>query len=306
MPSVAAEAPLVVVVGATATGKTCLATALAAHLEGEMVNADSRQAFRDLAVGVNKPTPVECRGVPCHGLDWRGLGEPFTVADFVERAHRACDEIASRGRVAVVVGGTGLYVRALVDGFDFGGVAPGPEPRGAVQGGSAAVRAGALLRQRAPDLAARVDLRNPRRVARALELADAGARPGRGGRSRPALWVGIRVASDRLRRRIEERTARLVGPAWRQEVDDLLGRGIPEATLAAAAIGYREVLQWRAGEITLDEARARVARRTWRYARAQATWFRREPRIRWLEDDEMVAMLHQAVASLGLTPPGTR
>ncbi len=275
---------MILVVGPTASGKTALAVALAERLGGELVNADSRQMIADLDVGVVKPTPAELRGIPCQGLDWRRLGAPFTAFDFVERARDAICAIAGRGRVPILVGGTGLYLRGLVRGFDFGQL-PASGPRGGHSPGAGSASPGELARL-APEVAARTDLRNPRRVERALELVRAGAAPRELGEPWPAVWIGRRLSPAALRARIDRRTEWLLGPRLHAEVDRVLAAGVAPDVLADAAIGYAEALAWRAGTIGREEAVARVALRTWRYARRQRTWLRREPGVGWVGDDD--------------------
>lgn len=285
MRSVTREPRLVTVVGATAAGKTRLAVQMAHHLDGELVNADSRQAIRELGVGVCKPTAAELEGVPCHGLDWRRLGDRFTAADFVDRARPILESIWARGRTPLVVGGTGLYVRALVGGFDFGRA---PTPVGAgPQGGAEDVE---WLRTQAPDLAATVDLRNPRRVARAVVLATTGRRAA----AAPNPWVTVQVGCGpergELRRRIELRSRELVGEKLALEIDALRQRGYSDQVIAAAAIGYREAMDWMSGVLGREAAGDLVGRRTWKYARQQLTWWRREVGITWVDTGDDLAV----------------
>ncbi len=282
--TVTARPAVVAVVGPTATGKTRLAVALAERLDGELVNGDSRQAIAELRVGVAKPEGLELRGIPCHGLDWRHLGEPFTAHDFVIRAEAALQGVAERGRVPILVGGTGLYLRALLRGYDFGGVPP-REDRGAAADGPPVEALAAELERLAPARAIRTDLRNSRRVVRALELARAGADAGRLRHPWPAVWLGRALSAAALRQRIERRSEWLVGPALLAEVATLLASGVAPGVRADVAIGYREAIDWRDGRCGREEAVARVAQRTWRYARRQRTWFRSEPQVQWVGDD---------------------
>lgn len=276
--------------GPTASGKTDLAVAMAGALSGELVNADSRQAIEELAVGVGKPTPDELRGIVCHGLDWAHLGQAFSAAAYRNLASCVIHEILGRQRTPLIVGGTGLYVRALLGGFDFGGVAPqtqraktAPQDR---EGDSVLVLAAARdLQLLDASRAAQVDFRNPRRVVRAAELSRAGARPGQ---SRPG-WLSrklaCQVSSARLRERIEARSERMVAEPFAAEVAALLAQGYSPQLLARSAIGYAEVVDWLAGRCPRQEAAERVASRTWRYARAQMTWLRTEPDLVWVDAD---------------------
>lgn len=264
---------LLAVVGPTASGKTGLAVGLAEAVGGELINADSRQAIAELAVGVCKPSTAELRGIRCHGLDWRQLGQPYNAAIFAERARETIEAIWAVGRVPILVGGTGLYLRGLLRGFDFGRL-----PAPAAPAGDAA----ALLTHLDPGAGERVDLRNPRRAERALALALAGRRAAAHSPGWGALQLGVQVERAELRRRISIRADRIVGPALAEEVGRLRGEGWADELLASSAIGYREALLWLDGHIPRDEAVARLAARTWRYARAQMTWWAREPEVSWV------------------------
>ncbi|HUY08829.1 MAG TPA: tRNA (adenosine(37)-N6)-dimethylallyltransferase MiaA [Candidatus Dormibacteraeota bacterium] len=295
---------VVAVMGPTASGKTWSAVALARALDGELVNADSRQAIAELSVGVCKPTSEDLQGVPCHGLDWGHLGRRFTVVDYVPMARTAVEAIAGRGRVAVVVGGTGLYLRSLLQGFDFGGLRPGPGcavmATPATSDDDLSAHPLAELRDLDPERASTVDAKNPRRVARALELARRGARPGQlspGWRSRK---LALRVDAGRLRARIEARSERLVGDGLALEVESLLRHGYSAPVLAGCAIGYAEVLDWLSGRCQRVEAVERVVLRTWRYARAQMTWLRSEVDLVWIDADASPdEVLGQCLAAVG-------
>jgi tRNA dimethylallyltransferase len=292
------------VMGPTASGKTRLAVALAKALDGELINGDSRQSVAELSVGVCKPTSSELQGVPCHGLNWSHLGRPFTVAEYVVQANRALTEIAGRGRLPLVVGGTGLYIRALLGGFDFGGVAPSPERTSSTTVLAASDPDPAAqridLQELAPERAAAVDMSNPRRVARALELARAGARPGQRNRLWGSQRLACRLDPRPLRARIEHRSEQLMGAALADEVQALLEAGFSEQVLSRCAIGYAEALDWMAGRCRREEAVQRVSHRTWRYARAQMTWLRSEPDLLWVEAEAGPAdMLAQSLVAIG-------
>jgi len=275
--------------GPTASGKTRLAVSLARELDGELVNADSRQSLAELAVGVCKPTAEELQGIPCHGLGWSQLGVPFSVAHFRELAGEIMTEIWARGRVPIVVGGTGLYIRALLSGFDFGGVAPDRARQHSIgsraNAGAVAVTATRALSQLDPERAQRVDLRNPRRVIRAAELARAGVRAGRVQPGWLAQKLACRVGPTELRRRIAIRSDLLMAEPLTIEVQRLLHEGFSPSLLTRSAIGYAEAVDWLAGRCTRQQAVERLISRTWRYARAQMTWLRREPDLTWVDGE---------------------
>ncbi|MFZ0996299.1 MAG: tRNA (adenosine(37)-N6)-dimethylallyltransferase MiaA [Candidatus Dormiibacterota bacterium] len=285
------------VMGPTASGKTRLAVGLAMKIQGDLVNADSRQSIAELAIGVCKPTPAELQGIPCHGLGWSQLGEPFSAAVFRKRAIAVMAEIWGHGRIPVLVGGTGLYVRALLGGFDFGGVGPDPERQRSIPSGKqeAAMAASATrsLAQIDPHRAGKVDLRNPRRVVRAAELARAGAMPGRESPGWVTQKFACRVSPGQLRERIAIRSDQLLAEPLAQEVEKLVRGGFSPDLLARSAIGYAEAVDWLAGRCTRQQAVERVTSRTWRYARAQMTWLRSEPGLTWVDaeasPEEMVS-----------------
>jgi tRNA dimethylallyltransferase len=289
--------PLLVIVGPTCTGKTALAVAAAQALApAEILNADSRQVRRGLRVGTCTPTADELQGVRCDLLDLCDPGEPFTVADWLIAARLCLDRLDGSGSRAVVSGGTGLYVAALVDGFDLAGAAPDPARR-ADRTESASTPEGlevlvAELRDRDPEGTAAIDRRNPRRVIRALELLDA-----RGGSlrtaqrrvaPRDAVMIGLDVARPVHADWIAQRTAAMFdggGFTIQDEVRSLLQRGLARTVIARCGIGYAEALDLIDGRLDVEAAVRATAQRTLRYARAQRTWFRRDKRITWLRPD---------------------
>jgi len=283
--------PLLAVVGPTATGKTPLAVAVAERLGGaELLNADSRQVIRGLHVATCTPTAEELRGVPLHLVALHDPGEPFSVAEWLGHARAALQDVESRGAQPILAGGTGLYVSALVDGLDLAAVPPDPETR-AARAAQPLEELAAELRRRDPQAAETTDLRNPRRVIRALEILDARGAPLHRARSRgggvAATLVGLDAPRD-LHDALIERRARTMFEtgALLDEVHSALGRGVSRGALDSAGIGYREALAVIDGQVTTEEAVARTAQRTRRYARAQRTWFRKDRRIRWLARGE--------------------
>lgn len=301
--------PLIAVVGPTCTGKTRLAVALARRLwPAELLNADSRQLRRGLAAGTCAPTPEELGGVPCHLVDLADPGQDFTVADWLAAALEVLDEMGTRAARPILVGGTGLYVTALVDGYDFGGVAPDPAMRAERTriAGTAAGRdrLAAELTGRDPAAASAVDLRNPRRVIRALEILDArGAlRDARGSAPRPAVIVGLDVPRELHETWVRQRCAAMFrGGAILDETRRALAGGHSAADLGGCGIGYAEALAVLDRTLSLDDAVAATTRRTLRYARAQRTYLRRDRRITWLDGSgsppELLAAAMDAVAT---------
>lgn len=275
---------LAAIVGPTGSGKTDLSLAVAKRMPLEILVADSRQVYRGMDIGTAKPDAAARAAVPHHLVDLVEPGEPFSVAGWAAEAHRVAGEVAGRGHLPLLVGGSGLYLAAMVDGYAFG-PAPRPDVRARLR---AELEDGGLeplverLRTRDPATAARIDLRNPRRVERALErLTTEG-----GGVPTPPLrrvrLVGIERPTTVLNRRIDERAAWLFGHGLLEEVRALLEAGHDPHRAPLTGHGYEEAARYLAGEWSLEESVATTARRTRQYAKRQRTWFRRDPRIVWL------------------------
>ncbi|MGD1054420.1 MAG: tRNA (adenosine(37)-N6)-dimethylallyltransferase MiaA [Candidatus Dormibacteria bacterium] len=283
--------PVVAVVGPTATGKTAFAVRLAERLgRAELLNADSRQMLRGLRVGTNTPGPEELAGVPCHLLGITEPGCPFSVADWLAAARDCLAALDVRGVRPIVVGGTGLYVRALLDGLDLDGSPPDPVRRAALNARASSpeglAELAADLRQRDPEGAAGIDLRNPRRVVRGLEIVEARgslAGRGRGGTTRPSVRIGVDAAPDVHREWIAERAGRMMAGGLLEETAAALARGVTSEALDGSGIGYREALAVLDGRLSAAEAITEIARRTVRYAKAQRTWFRADRGVVWLQ-----------------------
>ncbi len=284
---------VVVVVGPTAVGKSALAEELALRLGGEIVSADSMQVYRGMDIGTAK-TPVDQRRVAHHCLDLVDPGEPFSAALYQTEARAAIDDIAARGLVPIVCGGTGLYVRAAVDDFVF---APGEQSGNAVRERYEALllEAGApaiheLLSSRDPQSAALIHPGNTRRVVRALEMCDEGisyARQQEGFSERTSIYdtrfIGLNMERAVLYARIDDRVRRMVDSGLLDEVEELISAGLREALTASQAIGYKEFVPVLAGEIDVETAIEEVSRASRRYAKRQLTWFRADPRVRWID-----------------------
>ncbi len=285
--------PLIVIAGATATGKTALAIELAEAIAAggrpaEIISADSRQVFRGLDIGTAKATAEDRARVPHHGLDLVDPDEPFSVADFVTHAGGVLADLAARDGVAILAGGTGLYLRAVARGLDTDALPSDPAVRAAIEADLAAEGLAALaerLETLAPSLAASVDLRNPRRVVRALEIAEIqgdAPRPPARGYAGPVTWVGLTIEAGEHRRRLALRAHAQFDAGLIDEADALRARFDP--TLPAfSAIGYREAWAVVDGELTRDAAIELDAHRNVAFAKRQRTWFRSEPDITWLD-----------------------
>jgi tRNA dimethylallyltransferase len=276
-------------VGPTASGKTGAAIALAEALDAEVVSVDSTTIYRGMDIGGAKPTLADRRRVPHHLVDVAEPDEAFTVAEYQRLARTAIQDIRSRGRRALLVGGSGLYFRAIVDDLAFPPTDAGT--RSTLEDEAALVGAGRLHRRLEaldPAAARRIDPDNVRRTIRALEVP---ALTGRPFSSFSDAWgvyppdrvraAGVELPRDVLAKRIEARVRGQLAAGFVEEVRGLLGRGLGRSPSARQAIGYAEVSRFLAGETTLDEAVAATVKRTKALARRQMAWFRRDPRIRW-------------------------
>ncbi len=288
-----AAPPLLVIAGATATGKTGLSVRLADALRAdgivaEIVSADSRQVYRGLDIGTAKVEPGDRVRIPHHGLDLVEPDEPFSVADYVDHARSALAGIAERGGLAILVGGTGLYLRAVAGGLPTEALPSDPAIRAALEDELARDGVAVLatrLTALAPSRAAAIDLRNPRRVVRALEIATIQGDvplPAPRGYPGPVAWIGLGVDPSTQRDWIATRARGQFAAGLIDEARRLRERfdpGLP----AFSAIGYREAWDVLDGRLTLDEAIDLDIRRNVGFARRQRTWFRSEPAIAWLD-----------------------
>ncbi len=284
---------LVVICGPTAVGKSAAAVELARRIGGEIVCADSRTLYRGMDIGTAKPTPEQRRQVPHHLLDVADPDQTVTLAVYRTLALEALDAIRRRGRVPLLVGGTGLYIRAVVDGFAIPPVPPDPALRARLEEEERA-QPGVLharLRQVDPRAAARIHPRNVRRLVRALEVYARTGRPiSEWQRADPVgavVQIGLTMDRAALDRRIEARVWEQLDRGLVDEVRALLARGYDPRLPAMQGLGYKEIVPYLRGECSLEEAVARLVRHTRRYARRQWIWFRRDPRIRWLDVDDL-------------------
>ncbi|MCU1607441.1 MAG: miaA [Modestobacter sp.] len=284
-----AAPPVVAVVGPTATGKTALAVALAHRLDGEVVNADSMQLYRGMDIGTAKPDLAEREGVPHHLLDLWQVREPASVAEYRQQARARIDRLRAAGVVPVLVGGSGLYVRAVLDELDFPGTDPALRARLADE--LDALGAQALHTRLAsvdPAAAAAILPSNGRRLVRALEVIELTGRPFTAQLPAPtphypAITVGLDRAADELDRRIAERVDRMWTAGFVTEVEALTADGLREGPTASRALGYAQVLQQFDGVLSAEEARERTVTATRRFVRRQRSWFRRDDTTTWFD-----------------------
>ena len=292
---------LIAVVGATATGKSDLAIDLAKRLDGEVVNVDSMQLYRGMDIGTAKLAPDERRGVPHHLLDIWDVTQTASVAEYQRLAAGVIDGIRARGRVPVLAGGSGLYVRAALGDLEFPGT--DEQVRARLEADLAEVGTGPLYARLAvadPVAAAAILPSNGRRIVRALEVIEISGRPfsatmpaydTAGDRGGPSLQVGIRMPRPELDQRIERRVDRMFAAGLEAEVRDLAERhGLRAGKTASRALGYQQVLRCLDGDWSPEAARDETVRATRRFARRQESWFRRDPRVAWLDaGDDLLA-----------------
>ena len=285
--------PLVVVAGATATGKTELGIRLAGAFIAEgrpatVISADSRQVYRGLDIGTAKVRAADRGRVPHEGLDLVDPPERFALADFVAHARGVLADVAAQDGVALLVGGTGLYLRAVARGIDLDALPDDPALRSRLE---AELATGGLtplvdrLKAMAPTLAAQTDTANPRRVLRALEIAELrgdGPRPAPRGYDGPVTWIGLTVDRDEHEQRIAARARQQFADGLVDEAVSLRARYDPDLP-AFSAIGYHEAWDVADGRTTLEEAVATDTKRNIAFAKRQRTWFRSEPDIAWLD-----------------------
>jgi tRNA dimethylallyltransferase len=302
----ASPSPIAAIVGPTASGKSDLALALARTLDVEILVADSRQVYRGMDVGTAKPDAAARRSVPHHLIDLVDPDEAFSVARWVAEARQRVPEIADRGRLPLLVGGTGLYVSALIDGHEYAEQAWSPEIRRHLAERLAADGLEPLASELAavdPATAAGIDLANPRRVLRALERALAGG-GGAAPRSTPypgrLALIGLSRPRAVLHRRIEARARWMFSAGGLlEEVRRLLDAGYGPQLRPMTGHGYREAARVVSGEWSVEQAIEMTVRRTRQYAKRQLTWFRPESRLMWISAGDRPADDPELVADAG-------
>ena len=286
---------IVAIVGATAAGKTALSLELAKRLPAEIASVDSRQVYRRMDIGTAKPTLEEQSRARHHLIDIVEPTDDFSLADYLERAHCAIRDIGNRGRLPLLVGGTGQYLWALLEDWQVPSVAPDREFREemealAAEQGNQAVHD--RLRALDRESAAAIDPRNLRRVIRALEVHHQTGVPFSQMRSRgegryDSLVIGLTLPRDELYRRIDSRVDAMIEAGWPDEVRRLLDGGATPERPSMSSVGYRDLAACLRGVTSLEEAVRNVKSHTRRFARRQYAWFRlSDPRIRWLQSNE--------------------
>ena len=301
--------PLVALFGPTGSGKSAVAHAAALALGGEIVSADAFAVYRGMDIGTDKPSPEARREVPHHLVDVAEPEEAFSAGRWADEARRAVEDVAARGRVPIVVGGSGFYLSALLDGLPAGPVRDDPVRERlhdwAVARGEAVARR--FLSLNDPVSAARIPAGNLRYVLRALEIllltgAPASARlPPEDGWARRFRVIRVHLRPDpaALGVRIEARVRRMLDAGWDEEVRRLLDRGLSVDANSFQAIGYREVAEWVLGRTSRQQAETEIVRATRRLAKRQATWSRREREARRVEPEEALDVILALVGGTG-------
>lgn len=281
-------APVITVVGATATGKSDLALDLAERLGGEIINTDSMQFYRGMDIGTAKLPESERRGIPHHLIDFLDVTEETNVQDFQTRARAAIAELRARGKRPILVGGSGLYVRAAVDHMEFPGTDPDIRARLEAEVETDRWAMHRLLEESDPAAAAKITVNDQRRIVRALEVIELTGSPFSAQlpdyqEIEPTLHLGLSMDREVLHARIEARVHTMWEAGWVEEVRALLEAGLAEGKTASRAIGCAQIQRFLTGEISRDEAISDTIVRTRQFARRQDTWFRRDPRIGWID-----------------------
>jgi len=281
---------VIVICGATATGKSDIAIDVAKELNAEIINADSMQLYRGMDIGTAKLTLEERAGIPHHLLDVLDVNQDSTVAWYQELARSTISDIHQRGKDAVIVGGTGLYIKAILDDLNFPDT--DPEVRARLEAeveefGSASLFA--RLEELDPAAALAIDRANTRRIIRALEVIEITGQPFTANLPREdsskyphALQFGLVMDREHLRERIDLRVDRMWDAGFVDEVDELFSKGIRDGVTAQRALGYAQIIAMREGSMTEEEAKEDTKRASRQYARRQETWFSRDARIQWV------------------------
>ncbi len=292
------KSKIIAVVGPTASGKTALGIALAKKFNGEIVSADSRQVYRGMDIGTAKPTEDEQRAVPHYLINIKAPNESYTVSEYQRDAIAAINGIAVRGKVPLLVGGTGLYVRAVLENLEIPNAAANPELRAKIEADIARNGLGEAFKRLValdPEAEYVVDPKNPRRVVRALEVAITTGEPFTAQRMRneplfDALVIGLNPAADVLRERIARRVDAMMRGGFVGETAALIKQYGP-TPVAFDAIGYREMISSLHHETSPEAAAAAIKTNTWRYAKRQMTWFKNTADVHWVSGEHEAFLL---------------
>lgn len=286
---------LIVILGPTASGKTDLAIKLAKKYNGEVVSADSRQVYRGMDIGTAKP--VDLKGIPHYLLDIKNPNENYTVAEYKEDAVKIIKDIQSRGKLPILCGGTGLYIKAVVENLDIPKIEADPLLRKNIEKDIQEYGLDFVFKKLVeldPEAAYIVDPKNPRRVIRALEVTIATNKPFSSQRKTgqpifDVLEIGITLPNEKLKEKISQRIDQMIKDGLVNEVKNLFLKYKDQQ--AFDAIGYREIIEFLNNKATLDQAIEKMKINTWHYAKRQMTWFKKDPKIHWVQNSKEVAQL---------------
>lgn len=286
--------PLIIICGPTATGKSDLALEVAEKFDGEIINADSMQLYKGMDIGTAKLAEVERRGITHHLLDILSVNQDASVAAYQELARSAIEDIQGRDKTAIVVGGTGLYIKSIIDEMNF--PETDPELRAKLESEAELLGAAELysrLRLQDPEAAAAIEPANTRRIIRALEVIEVTGKPYSANlpsdtslRFPDAVHIGLAMERASLAPRIETRVHRMFDQGLVGEVERLIGEGLLEGTTAQRAIGYAQVISMINGEMSKEQAIEETIVATRQYVRRQETWFKRDQRIQWIGEGQ--------------------
>jgi tRNA dimethylallyltransferase len=296
---------LIVICGATATGKSELAVELARELKGHIINADSMQLYRGMDIGTAKLSIEDRKGIPHHLIDVLTVREEASVAQYQVDARSIIDQLREKSIPAIVVGGTGLYIKAILDDLNFPDTDPDVREKIAEQAEELGAEVmHARLEKLDPAAAAAIPKENVRRVVRALEVIELTGRPytanlPRAGSTKypQAKQFGLAMERETLQERIDLRVERMWEAGLVREVRDLMGEGLLEGRTAQAALGYAQVLKFAEGLISEAEAKEETKRATRQYARRQETWFSRDERITWIKKAPIAELVERVLSS---------
>lgn len=290
------EKPIVVLVGPTAVGKTAASIALAQQLNGEIISGDSMQIYRGLDIGTAKITPEEMQGVPHHLIDIRNADESFSAADFKTEADKAIEDIHQRGKLPIIVGGTGFYVNSLIYEYHFGEAVTDEAYREELQS-FVDINGKDALHQRLAAIdevtAARLHANDVKRVMRALEVYHVTGKPlsaldnqvNKQVLRYPTVYMGLGMERSHLYERINQRVDLMMEQGLLTETMNALGKGVSPQAQSMTSLGYRQIIQYLQGEISLEKAVELIKRDTRHFAKRQLTWFRHDPNLIWVMKD---------------------
>lgn len=289
---------LIVILGPTASGKSGLAIKLAKKFNGEIISADSRQIYQEMNIGTAKPTKKELKTIPHHLIDIKNPNQNYTLAQYKNDAIKAIDKVIKRGKIPFLVGGTGLYIDAVVNNLEIPRVKPNQKLRKQLEKEIETKGLKFLFDKLValdPESAYIVDPNNPRRVIRALEITLLTNKPFSQQRKKgeplfDALKIGISILPEKLKKRIYKRVDLMIKKGLAKEAKNLLIK-YTSKPIAFDAIGYREIIDYFKGKINFEEATNLIKTNTWRFAKRQLTWFRKDKNIRWISSKKQAGKL---------------